>query len=178
MILKLLVGAFVLVVLFLTYIAFMPSELKIVRELRIAAPAEAVFAHMLDLRKANAWNPFVGLDPNAKQVYSNPTTGPGAFYEWDGSNQVGAGRTEIIEVQAPVFVRLRLTFHRPFPGESIAEYRVRPDGNGCVASWSYEGRPSFIPRLLGIFLNMEKMMGRAFSDGLVKLKAIVESEKR
>ena len=52
------------------------------RSLAIAAPPDAVFPHMNDLKKWMAWKPWGKVDPNMKLTYGGPASGVGSNYSW------------------------------------------------------------------------------------------------
>ena len=73
-------------------VATRPPEFRVARTATIAAPAPAVFAHVNDFRKWEAWNPWAKIDPAMKQAYEGAPAGAGAIYTWTGNNEVGEGR--------------------------------------------------------------------------------------
>jgi heme/copper-type cytochrome/quinol oxidase subunit 2 len=48
----------IIVVVFLIIVTLQPSTYGVTRSLAIAAPQEAVFPHMNELKKWEAWNPW------------------------------------------------------------------------------------------------------------------------
>ena len=70
-------------------------------------------------------------------------------------------------------MRIGSTSTRLLPG--FAKRGVVPESGGTRVSWSMEGPSPFIARLMGIFMNMERMIGRSFEEGLAKLKALAEA---
>ena len=57
-----------------------PSSYRVARSLAITAPPDAVFPHMNDLKKWEAWNPWGKADPNMKLTYGGPASGVGAGF--------------------------------------------------------------------------------------------------
>ena len=69
-----------IVVVFIIVVAMQPSNYRVARSIVIAAPPDAVFPHMNELKKWEAWNPWGKADPNIKLTYGNPASGVGANY--------------------------------------------------------------------------------------------------
>lgn len=173
---KIVLGIVVILVVFLTYVAFQPSDYRITREIKIHAPAETVFAQVNDLHKFNVWNPWAKVDPAAKMTFEGPLSGVGAISSWDGNHEVGAGRMTILESKPNTLIRMKLEYLKPFEGTSEAEFAFKSENGQTVVSWSNSGKSSFIPRLICTFMNMDKMMGGMFEKGLLQLKAVSEGE--
>ena len=81
----------------------------------------------------------------------------------------------ITESRPNDLVRLRLDFMRPFAGTSVAEFRFVPDGNRTVVTWSMTGDKSFLAKAIHLVLDMDKMVGGKFDEGLAQMKAVAES---
>src|SRR5262245_1044171 len=92
-----LIGVPVLILVVVLVIALQPSDFRVSRSATMAAAPEAVFPHVNDLHKWEAWSPWAKLDPNAKNTYSGPAAGLGATFAWVGNNQVGEGSMSITE---------------------------------------------------------------------------------
>src|SRR5947209_20237844 len=87
----------IIVVVFFIIVAMPPSTYRVTRSIVIAATQEAVFPHMNELKKWEAWNPWGKADPNMKLTYGGPASGVGANYTWAGNKEVGEGRATITE---------------------------------------------------------------------------------
>lgn len=165
----------VLVTTLLLVAMFKSDDFRVSRSLQMAAPSSKIFDQVNDLRCMSAWNPFLKLDPNAQVAFEGARSGVGAVCVWDGDKNVGAGRQTIIESQPNKLVRMSLEFYRPFPGVNDVEFLLVDEGTSTTVTWNMVGRMSFVPRLVGIFMNMEKMCGASFLSGLKDVKTIVES---
>ena len=158
----------------LLYAATRPDQFRVERSLRIEAPPERVFALIEDLKGFNTWNPYVRKDPAMKQRYGDVTRGPGAFYAWE-SKEVGVGSMKITEVQAPTRVTIALDFEQPFTAHNTAEFTLRPDGGATQVTWAMHGPANFMSKLMGVFFDMDRMVGTDFETGLVNLKTAAEA---
>lgn len=168
-----------LVVVFLVVVALRPSEFRIARSATLAAPAATVFAQVNDLRAWQAWSPWARLDPNAKVSFSGPETGAGSAFSWDGNNQIGTGTMTITESRPDERVRFRLDFEKPMKATNTAEFTFisAPDG-GTTVTWTMDGRNNFIAKAFCLFVNMDKMLGTQFEQGLENLRAPVEAKSK
>ena len=69
---------------------------------------------------------------------------------------------------------MKLEFVRPFAGTNMAEFTFKPLGAQTAVTWSFTGHNNFMCRVIGLFMNMEKMVGGQFEEGLANLKALAE----
>jgi uncharacterized protein YndB with AHSA1/START domain len=169
-----LVGLGVALLLLLGYAATRPGEFRVERRLRIAAPADKVWPLVSELRAFNRWNPYERKDPMLKSAYSGAASGVGSRYDWD-SKAVGSGSLEITSQQPGRAVQLKLDFVKPFEAHNQAEFALQPTPDGATeVRWTMHGPNNFIGKLMGVFINMDKMVGRDFEDGLQNLRQLAE----
>ncbi|MBX9945394.1 MAG: SRPBCC family protein [Reyranella sp.] len=166
----------VLVVGVLIYAASKPDSFRVQRSASIKAPPDKIFALINDLRAWNAWSPYEKKDPAMKRTFSGASSGKGAIYEWDGNNQVGKGRMEITETTPPGKILIKLDFIKPFEGHNTAEFTMEPKGDDTVVTWAMYGPAAFMTKLIGIFMNMDAMIGNDFAAGLANLKVVAEKK--
>jgi hypothetical protein len=162
------------VIALLAFAATRPDTFRVQRSIRILVPAEKVFAFLVDFRRWSAWSPWEGRDPGMKRSLSGAQTGKGSVYEWSGNSKVGQGRMEIVEATAPSSMRVQLDFLKPFEAHNMAEFVLSPDGGSTDVTWAMYGPSPFISRLMGVFMSMDRMVGRDFEAGLASLKAAAE----
>jgi carbon monoxide dehydrogenase subunit G len=168
-------GVFVLAVVgVLAYAATRPDVFQISRTATINATPERIFALINDLKSWTAWSPYEKRDPAMKRSYGPITSGKGATYAWDGDNNVGSGSMEIVNAPVPSKVTIKLDFARPMEAHNIAEFTLEPNGSATSVTWSMQGPTPFVGKLLHVFVDVEKMVGRDFETGLANLKALAE----
>ena len=172
---KLFITIFVILLLLAIIIQLRPNNFKISRSLSMKATPEAIFPHVNDLSKWNAWSPWAKLDPNAKNSFEGPTSGNGAIMRWAGNNDVGEGSMTIVDSRPSELVKFRLDFLKPFAGTNMAEFSFKNEGNQTLVNWSMSGENNFITKAIGLVINCDKMVGEQFEKGLVSLKTIVEA---
>jgi len=170
------VGAVVVVAVaaILIYTATRPDSFRVQRSVTMNAPAEKIFPYLEGLKRWTEWSPYEGRDPQMKRAYSGADSGKGAVYEWDGNDNVGKGRMEIVDSKPPSKVVIKLDFLKPFEGHNTAELTVEPKGGQTIVTWAMYGPSTFMTKLIGMFMDMDDMIGRDFAAGLAKLKTVVE----
>ena len=174
MIAKILIAVAALVLVFIIVVASRPADFRYERSTTIAAPPSAVFPHLNDLHKWQAWSPWAKKDPDAKTTFEGPQEGVGSAMSWAGDSNVGEGKMTITESKPNELVQYRLDFLKPFTGTNMAEFTFTPEGNGTKVVWSMSGKNNFFSKAFGLFVDCEKMIGDDFEQGLKDLKAIVE----
>jgi uncharacterized protein YndB with AHSA1/START domain len=174
----LLVAAGVLVAGSLVAVASRPSAFRVARTATVDAPVPVVFAEVNDFHRWAAWSPYEKRDPAMRKSYEGAPAGTGAVYTWSGNKEVGEGRTTIVESRPNDLIRIRLEFEKPFKATSTAEFTFRPEGDRTAVTWSLTGRNSFPMKAVGLFMNMDRMIGRDFEQGLAQLKSVAEAASR
>jgi Polyketide cyclase / dehydrase and lipid transport len=166
----------VLVGLLVIVIAMQPSEFHIERSAKMAAAPGEVFEQVNDFHKWDGWSPWVKLDPNAKNSFEGPAAGEGAIFRWAGNAEVGEGSMTILESRPPEHVRIKLHFVKPFEDTAITEFMLKPAGDETSVTWSMDGKNNFISKAFCLFImNMDKMIGDKYEEGLASMKKIVEA---
>ena len=174
MIKKILIAIGVIVVVFLLVVALQPAEFRVVRSASMSAPPPVVFAQVNDFHKWEAWSPWEKLDPALKRTYEGPSEGTGAIYRWVGNNQVGQGSMTITESRPSDLIRIKLEFLKPFASTADTEFTFKPEGNQTAVTWSMAGKNNFLAKAMCLFMNMDKMVGGQFEQGLAQMKSLVE----
>jgi len=174
MLIKISIALAVIVVGLVVVVATRPSEFRVARTVTMSAPAPAVFAQVNDFHNWEAWNPWGKIDPAMKQAYEGAPAGTGAVYTWAGNNEVGEGRMTIIESRPSELIQIKLEFFKPFAATNTAEFTFKPEGNQTAVTWSMFGEKNFMAKAVHLFMNMDKMIGGQFENGLASMKSIVE----
>jgi hypothetical protein len=56
----------------------------------------------------------------------------------------------------------------------VNEFILEPDGNLTKVTWAMHGTNLYVMRLMGIFVSMDRLIGKHFEERLSILKAVVE----
>src|SRR5688572_10877200 len=170
-----LIGLGGVIVVFLIVVAMQPSDFKVERSATLRAPAPAAYAQVNDFQNWQAWSPWEKVDPALKRSYEGPRAGTGAVYAWQGNNDVGEGRMTITDSRPAELVRIRLEFFKPMAAVNTTEFRFQPSGDGTAVTWTMTGRNNFLSKAICVFVDMDRMVGGMFEQGLTQMKSIVET---
>ena len=171
---KLFIIAVVIVAAVLGLALTQPDSFTVTRTATIKAPPEKIIGYLNDFHQWPAWSPWEKLDPNMKRTFEGPVSGQGAVYGWSGNDEVGQGRMEITENAPPSKVAIKLDFIKPFKSTNQTSFTLQPQGDGTLVTWTMTGPSEFITKLMGVFVSMDKMIGKDFEKGLSQLKAVAE----
>ncbi len=149
------------------------STFSVQRSTTINAPAATVHEHLNDFHKWVNWSPWEGLDPALQRTYGGPEAGVGTTYAWSGTRKVGQGRMEITE-STPQRVALDLQFIKPFKANNKTVFALSPAGEGTAVTWTMTGPKTLVTKIMGIFMSMDKIVGKDFDKGLAALKQVSE----
>ena len=162
------------IAVFLIVVAMQPSDFRIERSATMRAPAPAAFAQVNDLQNWRAWSPWEKVDPALKRHYEGPQAGTGAVYAWQGNSDVGEGRMTITESRPAELVRIRLEFFKPFAATNQTDFTFKPSADSTTVTWTMTGQNNFLSKAICLFVDMDKMVGGMFDQGLSQMKTIVE----
>jgi hypothetical protein len=152
-----------------------PNTLKVQRTATIKARPEKIFPMLDDFRNWTTWSPWEKLDPTMTRKYSGSSSGEGAVYEWEGNKKVGKGRMAITETVPLASVAIDLHFIQPWESRNTTLFTLDPQGDSTTITWTMEGPATFMTKLMGVLMNMDKMIGKDFESGLANMKAAAEN---
>ncbi len=153
-----------------------PDTFSVRRSAIVQAPAEEIFPLVNNFHQWTKWSPWENKDPAMKRDYGGAESGKGAAYAWDGNKNVGSGRMEIIDASSPSKITIKLDFFKPFEGHNTAEFSFVPEREATATNviWVIQGPSSFMSRVMQVFMDFDKMIGRDFEAGLANLKTLTE----
>jgi hypothetical protein len=150
------------------------NTFSVQRAIGIKAAAEQIFPLINDFHQWGNWSPYEHKDPAMKRTFSGTESGKGAVYAWDGNKNVGSGRMEILDSSRPSKIVIKLDFFTPFEGHNTAEFTMLPQGDGTHLTWLMHGPASFMSKVMQVFINLDRMIGKDFEAGLATLKKLTE----
>lgn len=156
------------------YVVTRPDSFRIERSITVQCAPEKVYELINNFHHWEAWSPWEKVDPNITRTYSGATQGPGAVYAWSGNKNIGQGRMEIKESTPPSRITIQLDFLAPFEAHNTAEFVITPQGNATHVSHAMFGPSPLMSKIMGLFFNMDKMVGSKFEEGLNNLKQLAE----
>lgn len=159
----------------LLYAATRPDTFAVQRSALIQASPDKLFPLINDLHQFNTWNPYARKDPAMRIDYRGPASGPGAAFDFSGNKDAGKGSIEVTGGQAPTRVDMRLDMVEPFEGHNQIAFTLTPQGQATQVTWAMHGPSPYLSKVIGIFLDMDHMIGRDFEAGLARLKVTAET---
>lgn len=169
------IASVAIVTILAIFVALQPADFRVERSITIAAPSQAIYGYVNDLRAMESWSPYAKMDVAQVNTYSDPATGVGATCDWEGG-QSGRGRLTIVGAEPDREVDLRLEFFEPLATTNQVRFTLAPTDGATRVTWSMEGHNGFVGKALGLFLDMDRMVGAEFEKGLASLKTLAESK--
>jgi hypothetical protein len=155
-----------------------PDRFSVERAISVQVPADRIFPLINDFHQWGSWSPYENRDPAMKRSYGGAESGKGAVYAWDGNKNVGSGRMEILDTSEPSKILIKLDFFKPFEGHNTAEFTMLPQGDvknpTTNLTWAMRGPAPFMSKVMQVFMNLDRMIGKDFEMGLVNLKKLTE----
>jgi uncharacterized protein YndB with AHSA1/START domain len=163
-----------LIAVVLVLAATKPDTFRVQRAASIQAPPERIFALINDFNRWGAWSPWEKKDPAMKRTFGAATSGRGAVYAWEGNKDVGQGQMEIAESVPSSRIAIKLDFVKPFEAHNIVEFTLEPNGDATSVTWAMQGATPYFAKIIHVFIDMDRMVGKDFEAGLDNLKAVAE----
>ena len=174
MILRIIVVVGALIAALLIFATTKPATLRIQRSTVVNAPPERVFALVNDLHNWQDWNEEETKDATETRTFSGPASGGGAACQWNSRGKAGKGWMVITESRPSSKVAVTVDFVKPFESHNINEFTLEPAGTSTRLVWSWQRQNLYFMKVMGIFVNMDKMIGKHFENGLANLKNLAE----
>lgn len=168
------IGLVLAIAALLIFASTKPDTFRVERSVVIASTPEKIVPLINNFHRWASWSPYEKLDPAMKRTFGGDSAGVGAVYEWASNSHAGAGRMEILEA-APLLIKIKLDFLKPFEGHNTAEFLLQPEGSGTKVTWAVYGPSPLLSKVMGIFFDMDHLIGKDFESGLENLKKIAES---
>lgn len=178
MLIKILVGLAAVIVVLLIVIAMQPADFTITRSTTINAPAQVIFDQVNDFRNWGAWSPWEKVDPDLKRTFAGTPVGVGTTYSWAGNSNVGEGRMTITDSRPAERIAIKLEFIKPMANVCDTLFTFTPSGNQTTVTWTMFGKKNFMAKGFHLFVNMDKMIGGQFAQGLEQMKSVAESSAK
>jgi uncharacterized protein YndB with AHSA1/START domain len=159
----------------LVYASTRSDTINIRRSANINAPPERIFALINDFHQWPAWAPQDKMDPTMARTFSGPARGKGASSQWTSKGRAGRGRMEITESDPPGRIVVTVDFETPFKARNINEFALEANGATTRVTWSMRGPKPFIAKIVCVFVDMDRLLGKHFEAGLQALNAVAES---
>lgn len=176
---KILIGIAGVLLLFLAVVATRPSAYHVERRLEVATPTDVVFGVINDLHQfadvlVLFGAPWMELDLNMQKAIEGPEAGVGQSYAWKSKKELGQGKLTIEESVPGQKVGMQLEFVKPMKSTASVALTIAGTPTGSIVTWSMDGNHNFLGKAMGLFMNMDKMLGADIEKGLARLKTVAE----
>jgi uncharacterized protein YndB with AHSA1/START domain len=175
MLVKIIIAIVVVIAAIVIYASTKPDNFHVERSITIKAPPEKIFPLINDFHAWNDWTPY-NKDPAMKKTYSGSDQGVGAAYAWEGNKEVGRGDITITGTTPPNKIEFDLHMIEPFEGHNKVAFTLTVAGDSTQMTWSLDDKQKLMVKVMGMFMDMDLMIGKDFEVGLLGLKTLVERQ--
>ncbi|MFI5196736.1 MAG: SRPBCC family protein [Chitinophagales bacterium] len=152
-----------------------PTDIVVSRSAMIKAPKEAVFEQMVLFKNWPNWSPWYKMDTGTKMTYSGTDGQPGSSYHWVGTEKkTGEGDMKNVAVNGTA-MDFEVNFNKPRKATAHGTLKAMDTAGMTKATWSFSIHIPFPLNAMPVFMNMDKMLGDDFENGLANMKQYVES---
>ena len=163
---------FLIIIGFFIGAFFLPKEVNVVKKIVIKAPIERTFMAVNNFRSWSKWS--LWDDSTMSTKYEGPQSGIGAKMIWNDKKE-GVGVMSIIECIENEKITTELAFTRT-ESTTKSHFTFTAVEGGVEVSWGLKSEGYGYPfgRYAGWMIS--KGLNKTFSEGLAKLKTLVESD--
>ncbi len=168
-----LILATILAVVILIFVT--PTDFKVEREITINKSKADVMNYSKMLKNQNDWGPWIKKDKNIKLNYKGNDGEPGFVTAWESTDEnLGVGEQEIKKITDNQ-IDTELRFKKPMEATNQA-YMIFTEVSPTQTKvkWGLSGSMEKPMNLMMLVLDMEKIVGKDYEDGLTSLKTILE----
>lgn len=173
-----LIGILSIVALLLITAIFVKKEINVKREITINKPENEVFDYLKYLKNQDNFSKWNKIDPSMKKNYKGTDGTVGFVSAWESTNDnVGVGEQEIKKITPCERIDIEIRFKKPFETTNQAYFTTAFAGeNATKVSWGFDSKMPYPMNLMNLFMDMDKMVGQDFEEGLTNLKEVLEKE--
>ena len=151
-----------------------PAVTHVERSVTIDASPGDVFPFLNDYANWGEWSPWDDKDPDMTITMSTPSAGVGATYEWQGNQDVGKGRMEILASADGTSVTHDLHFMEPWESKAVVTHALVSGDDSVTMTWGMDTENGFMAKAMSLMMDMDAMIGPDFEHGLAMLKQAAE----
>jgi Polyketide cyclase / dehydrase and lipid transport len=135
------------------------------------------FYFVTSLQNQDRFSKWANLDPAMKKEYVGIDRSVGFISKWESTHkQVGQGEQEITNIVDGERMECELRFLKPMRAVAQAYFTVTEiSENQTKVTWGFTSRMPYPFNIFLIIMNMEKMLGNDFEEGLVTMKRLLET---
>jgi hypothetical protein len=110
-----------------------------------------------------------------RMSYLGAPSGTGSTFHYVGK-KAGEGRMTITDVRPNELVAIRAQFVAPMKATNQIAFTLKPAPGGVIVTWAMNGRNNFVFKAFGLVVNVDKLVGKDFENGLAALKRVSEQQ--
>lgn len=150
-----------------------PRSFKLTRSILIQADKAVVWERVSKWDNFSNWSAWTARDTAMTKTIEGTDGEVGAKYTWKSESQGNGSQT--ILVSKPMSFRESDLVFEDWGMTSRTSFELQDSAGGVFVTWSMYGENGFMGRIMGVIMNMEKMVGPDYEAGLAKLKMVCES---
>jgi hypothetical protein len=155
--------------------AIEPTDIKVSRSVLIKSQKEIVFDQMVNFKNWVHWSPWYKMDSAKMKITYTGTDGQvGSGYSWTGSEKTGAGSMKNLSVNGTE-MNFQVDFTQPDNRTAQGMLSAVDTGGITKATWTFAMHMPYPMNAMCIFMNMDRMLGGDFENGLANMKQYVEA---
>ena len=155
------------------FVQLQPGSIELTRTVEVAASPDDVRPFARDLRLWNQWSPWADIDPSVQNAFSEPSAGLGAWYTWQGNDEVGKGKMTV-SADEPKRIVHAIAFEQPMEDVATSTITWMGDTEKTTISWTFRQEAGFTTKAANLVLDIEGMLTKDYDKGLARLKPLVE----
>jgi hypothetical protein len=165
-----------LIVLVLLLAAVMKKGYSLERTIVVNKGLEDTYHFVSSIETQDSWSKWANLDPDMKKQYIGTDRTVGFISKWDSPHKnVGSGEQEIKKLIPNERVETEMRFLKPFRSVAQGYFTTNAiDENQTKVAWGFTGNMPYPFNFMLAIMNMEKMLGNDFEEGLANLKKKIE----
>jgi effector-binding domain-containing protein len=147
------------------------KDYAVERSIVIDAPTDVVWQQVKYFENWQHWSPWYAKDSTMEWMLSGTDGEIESGYSWTSENS-GAGEMNMTSLIEGEEVKYHTHFLDPFESESDGYVQVAEIEGGTEVKWGFHGQ---LKGIAALFMNMDKMVGPDFEEGLELLKSHAEN---
>jgi uncharacterized protein YndB with AHSA1/START domain len=177
-ILRILIGAVIVVAVPFIVAAFLPREFVVERQIVINRPKSDVFDYVRHLQNQPAFSMWSQIDPKMIKTFRETDGQVGSVYAWDSEEQnVGVGEMEIKRIIEDDRIDFEIRFQKPFQSiDPVFMTTETVSNNETQVKHVYQGKLGYPFNLL--CSSISHTVGDGMETTLKNLKTILESPSK
>lgn len=157
---------------------FVKKEMHAEREVVINKPKSEVFEYVKYLKNQNDYSKWASMDPAMKKDFKGTDGTVGFVSAWESDkDDVGKGEQEIKGIKEGERIDYELRFQEPMESTAAA-YMITEavSENQSKVRWGFDSKMAYPFNIIRLFMDVDKMIGDDFEEGLKKLKVQMEKQ--